>query len=112
MFEGGAGWATRAVGEYLLWTLNYDDIPKFLTNGRSETVIDKSLNELNYNAIIITLNTIINHINDGRRIKGEDEIKLFDEVDFPNKVELAKESKTVEDYMDSDILEYWTTYIK
>ena len=111
MFEGGAGWATRSVGEYLLWTLNYKDIPAFLTNGRSEIVVDKLLNEHNYNSIVATLNTMINHINDGRKIKSEKELELFEQVVFPNIVELKRESKTIEDYMDENILEYWNSYI-
>ena len=111
MFEGGAGWATRAVGEYIMWSLNYADIPKFLTNGKLEHVVKESLTKDNYSYIVITLNKIIEHINTGRKIKNEDLIELFDETVFPNKVELSKENKTIEDYMNNDIKEYWKVYI-
>ena len=111
MFEGGAGWATKAVGEFIIWSLNYEDIPKFLTNGKIEHVVEESLNKNNYLYIVITLNRIIEHINTGRKIRSEDLIKLFNETIFPDQVELDKEQKTIEDYMDKTIKEYWKSYV-
>lgn len=111
MFEGGAGWATKSIGEFIMWSLDYDDIPKFLTNGKLEHIVEDSLTRNNYTYIIITLNRIIEHLNTGRKIRSEDLIPLFDEVSFPDNVKLSKESKTIKDYMNNDIKEYWESYI-
>ncbi|HIP44526.1 MAG TPA: hypothetical protein EYG93_04230 [Sulfurospirillum arcachonense] len=111
MFEGGAGWATKAVGEFIMWSLNYEDIPKFLTDGKIEHVVEESLTKDNYTYIVITLNRIIEHINTGRKIRDEDLIELFNETTFPDQVELDKEQKTIENYMDKAIKEYWKSYV-
>ena len=62
LFEGGAAWATRAVGEYKILALNYEDIPTFLTNGKSEACLniktkhDVEMSQEKYNNIVKTLN--------------------------------------------------------
>lgn len=113
MFEGGAGWATRSVGDYIIWTLDYEDIPKFLTNGKLEFVINQGLNEDTYIFLVSTLNKIIEHLNSGRRLKNKNEIVLFSKIlTFPDKVQLQQENKTVFDYMDPLIKEYWNAYIE
>ena len=112
MFEGGAGWATRGIGEYVLWSLDYDYIPKFLTNGKKEMILTESLNKDSYINIIFTLNKIIEHINTGRKIKSKDLLELFPEITFPDQVKLDSERKTIQDYMNDDIKTYWDSYIK
>lgn len=113
MFEGGAGWATRAVGDYIVWTLNYKDIPKFLTNGKLEFVINQGLTRDSYIFLVSTLNRIIEHLNGGRRLKGQNQIELFSKISiFPDEVQLNMEHKTILDYMDPLIIKYWDTYIK
>lgn len=113
MFEGGAGWATRSILEYELWSLSYSDIPKFLTNGKVETTLgDKKLTRLNYNRIVSTLNKMLMHINKSREVNGDIQIDLFEEnVDFPDKVQLSQKGQAEEDYMDSDVKTYWDTYV-
>lgn len=44
MFEGGAGWATRSVGEYIVLSLTYPEIPQFITNGKLEFCVEKDKN--------------------------------------------------------------------
>lgn len=81
MFEGGAGWATRSIGDYTVMSITYNEIPKFITNGKTEfCFMNNSKIELSRDAycfIIQTLNTIIKHINSGRKINDEDEIALL-----------------------------------
>jgi hypothetical protein len=113
MFEGGAGWATRSILDYELWSLAYKDIPVFLTNGKIETTLgDRKLTRSNYNRIVATLNKMIAHINNSRQVRGEAKIDLFKEnVVFPDKVQLATNGETEEDYMDEKIKQYWSKYI-
>jgi hypothetical protein len=62
LFEGGAAWATRAINEYKILSIKYDDIPTFLTNGKSEVVLnitskeDFQLDGIRYNQIIGVVN--------------------------------------------------------
>ncbi|HEX5330634.1 ATP-binding protein [Sulfuricurvum sp.] len=112
MFEGGAGWATRAVGDYLLWTLDYKDIPVFLTNKKLEIVINQDLDKDRYVNLVSTLNKIIGHLNSGRKLKEQNLIEPFRNTTFPDAVQLQKESKTIFDYMDPLILDYWKVYIQ
>lgn len=113
MFEGGAGWATRSILGYELWSLNYEDIPIFLTNGKVETTLgDKQLTRENYNRIVSTLNKMITHVNNGRKVREEQEINLFKEnVVFPDKVQLSDKGESEQDYMDNDIKRYWDIYV-
>lgn len=115
MFEGGAGWATRSVGEFLLLSTTYEEVPAFLTNGKKEFWLEKNkkiaLNRKEYLYIVRLLNKLINHLNAGRIAKNEDQIKLFEEPDIPDDNILKKTRKTVQDYMDKDIIEYWDTYV-
>ncbi|MDD3770286.1 MAG: ATP-binding protein [Sulfuricurvum sp.] len=113
MFEGGAGWATRAVGDYILWTLDYEHIPKFLTNGKLEFVIKQDLNKDIYIFLVSTLNKIIDHLNNGQKRKNRNNIEPFSRnPTFPDEVQLRRENKTIFDYMDPLIKEYWDAYIK
>ena len=45
MFEGGAGWATRAMGEYPIVSIKYEHIPKFLTNNKKEISLYNNADE-------------------------------------------------------------------
>lgn len=117
LFEGGAAWATRSVGDYKIMALDYDSIPVFLTNGKSEVVFDiKSrsdfeLNEEKYNNIVVILNRLINHLNKNREIKGLPRVTTYNIVEFPDLVELEALGKTIRDYMDDSIKSYWDTYV-
>jgi len=112
MFEGGAGWATRATGDFLVLTLEYKNIPRFLTKGNINIVLEESLTNSNYAGIVSSLNKMIVHINKGRKMKKESVIDLFEEIKFPNKVELQRKGQTSKDLMDNDIKLYWKTYVE
>lgn len=118
LFEGGAAWATRAIDEYKIMAMSYNDIPTFLTNGKSEIVLgmveekDFELDAKKYNDFILVLNRLINHLNKNREIRGEQTADLLPKVIFPDKVQLSREKKVETDYMDQTVLEYWNTYIR
>lgn len=112
MFEGGAAWATRGAEDYLI---NFDEfslIPDYL-NQKGEFLLNLTQNsDLSkgdfYNQLINTLNKLIEHINIGRKMKAAEEVPLFNNVEFPDKVELSQ-GKTPE--LNKDIENYWNTYI-
>ncbi len=115
MFEGGAGWATRSVGEYIALSLTYSEMPKFITNGKFEFCFEKNkdipLDRTTYLFIVKMLNKIIKHLNAGRHANAKDEIPEFVEQIIPSDLELFKKKENIEDYMDNDIKEYWDFYI-
>lgn len=116
MFEGGAGWATRSIGEYIVLSLTYSEIPKFITNGKLEFCLEEEnktikLNRKTYLFIVKMLNRMITHLNAGRRANAEIEIPLFEEPSIPSDLHLSQQGKTIDDYMDKDIKEHWDFYI-
>lgn len=117
LFEGGAAWATKSVGDYKILALDYESIPAFLTNGKSEVVLgakaknDLMLDQTKYNYLIVILNRLISHLNKNRIVSGLKDIPTFKEAKIPDKVELKTLRKTEKDYMDQMILDYWTTYV-
>ncbi len=117
LFEGGAAWATKSVGDYKILSLDYESIPKFLTNGKSEVVLnvktkeDLYLNETKYNYIVVILNRLISHLNKNRDVSGLPRVELYDEAKIPDKVQLKAVNKVETDYMNEDILKYWHTYV-
>ena len=115
MFECGAGWATRSVGDYICLSLTYPEIPKFITNGKLEFSFeiekDIPLNRQTYIFIVKMLNRIIEHLNAGRRANGIEEILMFDVIDLPSDIELSRKNEELSDYFDKDIKEYWAFYI-
>lgn len=118
MFEGGAGWATRAIGEYPILAIKHGHIPKFLTNGKDEFhLFDNAtgaiaLDRNNYAKVVYILNILISHINNGRNVRGETLVPLFDTTPIPDKVKLARLKKAEHDYMDEKIMEYWKVYVE
>ncbi|MEL7569876.1 MAG: ATP-binding protein [Eubacteriaceae bacterium] len=117
LFEGGAAWATRAVMEYSVIAIDYDKIPKFLTNGKSEFSFSAEnkdsfiLNEQHYNNIITILNRFIEHLNKNRRLNKMDEVSLIPIAQFADKVQMKIDGKELKDYMDADVYKYWQTYV-
>lgn len=117
LFEGGAAWATRTIGEYKILSIQYEDIPIFLTNGKSEVTLDIkniedfSLNGIKYNQVIGVVNRLISHLNKNREVVGVEPAPLLEKVVFPDRVQLKALGKTEEDYMDSIFCEYWKTYV-
>ena len=118
MFEGGAGWATRAIGEYPILAIKHGHIPKFLTNGKDEFhLFDDAtgtipLDRNNYAKVVYILNILIGHINNGRNVRGEPLVPLFNDAQIPDKVKLARLKKSEQDYMDERIKEYWKVYVE
>lgn len=118
LFEGGAAWATRAVGDYGIIAVDHKSIPSFLTNGKSEFCFDSNnkdsfmLNEENYKHIVTILNNIIEHLNKNRIIRGKPAIESIPTPVFKDEVQMKEEGKTIKDYMDPIIVRYWTTYIE
>lgn len=97
LFEGGAAWATRAIGEYRIISLDYDSIPKFLTNGKPEfsfNMKDKNsfiLNKQSYENLIKILNKAIEHLNKNREIMKKPTVPLIPEGLWYNKnIEILK----------------------
>lgn len=117
LFEGGAAWATRSIGEYKIMSLDYNSIPTFLTNGKSEVAFDIRQREgfdmdcIKYNQVIDIMNRLIAHLNKNRQITETVLVPMLERANIPDKVVLARENKTIFDYMDSDILIYWNAYV-
>lgn len=115
LFEGGAGWATRGPGEYIILSLTYEEIPAYLSNGKAEHTLlngnELKLDRSCYFSVITILNRMIDHINLGREIRMESEVKRFDDQEIPPDIELSKAGKTIEDVMDPLIKEYWAFYV-
>jgi len=116
LFEGGAAWATRSIGEYGIIALDYNSIPTFLTNNKAEFTFnldDKNsfiLNKQNYENIVIILNHAIAHLNKNRVDK--EKVKLIEKKIIKDKVEAMAENKTEKDYMDPLVRKYWETYVE
>lgn len=117
LFEGGAAWATKSVGDYKILALTYDSIPQFLTNGKSEVVLnikakeDLQLDEIKYNYLVNIFNRLISHLNKNREVSGMPQVPVLSEVHIPDMVELKRLGKTPIDFMDSTLVEYWNTYV-
>lgn len=117
LFEGGAAWATKSVGDYKIMALTYDSIPQFLTNGKSEVVFnirtkeDLQLDEMKYNYIVNILNRLIKHLNKNREVAGLPMVSTLPEVHIPDKVALKRLNKSPIDFMDKNVVDYWNAYV-
>lgn len=112
LFEGGAGWATRGVSDYLKLNVDFDSIPQFLTNGRSEiSLIDGGVIELRqevHNYIIdCVLNPMIDHINLGRDAVGREAVPRFEIPAVPTLLEVKRSGADFRDYLNPDLRENW-----
>lgn len=118
LFEGGAGWATRSVAEYLKLNVEFGTIPGWLTNGRGEAVLLDANNKIDltpeiHNYLVNgVLNPMVAHLNRGRDIAGEQPVLSFASADFPTAVEMAAEGKTPRDYYDPTIVEHWDIIVR
>ena len=116
MFEGGAVWATKA-DKHRLIAIDYDTIPTFLKNGSPELCfsdVSKSSYQFDrqrYKDVVDILRRAMIHLNQNRAVRGESEIPLPEVVSFPDDVLLKEQGKTIFDYMDPLILQYWDTYV-
>lgn len=115
MFEGGAGWATRGVQDYLKLNLDFDSVPEFLTNGRSEISLlqEESIAlrpEVYRYLIECILDPMILHLNRGRAIDEDAEIQPFGDVALPMPHQLAA-GESIEDHFDADLVRLWNFYV-
>lgn len=114
LFEGGAAWATRAVADYSIISLDYSSIPEYLTNGKPEFTFSTKnrdsfiLNEQSYTNLIIVLNRLISHLNKNR---NGNEISLIPDPHFDDQVQRKLKGTSLKDYMDADVYEYWQVYV-
>jgi hypothetical protein len=116
LFEGGAGWATRAVGAVGKVNVDYGSIPQFLSENRPETTIlyenkAELRPELYQYFVQKILNPAIEHINVGRNIRGEDRLRLFPVIAFPSEVQMTATQKTYIDYYEADIISHWNVHV-
>lgn len=116
MFEAGAGWATKSVNDVQILADSFASIPAYLSNNKKEKCLDGSigyidLNKGNYTKIVTLLNAMIEHLNIGREILGQNRISLFEEAVFPDNVQLKNSGSKESDYMDPLICEYWEEYL-
>ena len=117
LFEGGATWATRSRPGYSIISIDYDSIPVFLTNGKPEFSFDSkdknsfNLNAQNYKNIVVILNRLIRHLNNNNRLRGQKEVPEIEFVEIPDRVQMSKEGKVINDYFDNEVQEYWNKYV-
>lgn len=117
LFEGGAAWATRAVADYSIISLDYSCIPEYLTNGKPEFTFNTrdinsfQLNRQNYINLITILNHLIGHLNKNRSFRGDPEVTLIPEPNFDDDVQMLIKGTSLEDYMDREICQYWKVYV-
>lgn len=115
LFEGGAGWATRGVGDFDLLTTRYEHAPVFLHNSQpiqgfvnNAGVIELTQNV--YVAIVRAINNLVEHLNSGREIQGASErITLLNTASFPPPHE---QTDPITSYMDDLIVRLWEYYVK
>lgn len=102
-FEGGAGWATRAVADYELITTRYRLKPDWLDHDLPTTeLIDHQgklkLTRDSYLLFTQAINHLIDHLNVGRTIQGRELITPISETYLPSDEDLSFEGKTIRDF--------------
>lgn len=104
LFEAGAGWALRTPSEFEVLASRAEHAPYFFKNAR---VVNNLFREDNgvvllerkgIEHLIQVLNTLIEHINYGRRINDEPEVKRF-EITLPKDVQIRQAGKELLDYL-------------
>ena len=120
LFEGGAFWATRSMDSCIhihfdtAWIPDYiNDHEKYhvpLHRGKILTSSVFALTQSKYNELVQVLNIMIEHLNSSA-LHNEHEISLLEEAAFPPEIEMERNGKTPEDYMDKDFVEYWKYYV-
>lgn len=115
LFEGGAGWATRGMGDFDLLTTRFESAPTFLHNNQPiQNLLDAdgklSLTLNVHVALIEVLNKMIRHLNLGREIEGKGElVRKFNTDVFPPSHERDKPDI---EYMNPVIVRLWEHYIR
>ena len=120
LFEGGAFWATRAIDDCIhihfdtAWIPDYiNDHNRFhvpLHSGKELTSSVFELTPCKYNELVQILNIMIEHLNSSA-LHNSSQIALLNEVDFPPEIEMERDGKSIQDYIDSDFFEYWNYYV-
>ena len=112
-FEGGAGWATRAVSEYELITTTYENKPDWLNTGlQTPSIIDKNgsfpLNRETYLLFAETVNRLVDHLNTGRNIRQQPRIKRILETSIPSDRELRTRGQDISEFFNVELAEMIT----
>lgn len=112
-FEGGAGWATRAVSDYELITTTYKHKPDWLNIGlQTESIIDSNgtfpLNRTTYLLFAETVNRLVEHLNLGRSIKQEQPIHRILEINIPSDYELRRRGQEIFEFFNKTLAEMIT----
>ena len=112
-FEGGAGWATRAVSEYELITTTYENKPDWLNTGLlTPSIIDNNgsfpLNRETYLLFAETVNRLVDHLNTGRNIRQQPPIKRILETSIPSDRELRKRGQDISEFFNIELAEMIT----
>lgn len=117
LFEGGAGWATRGMSEIDILARTYDDIPSFLKDGRDlKGLIDeKGLLRLTrdvYFTVGAEINKLVDHLNAGRKIRGEQDSIESLKLDSIKPQQEWGDKDTLEDFLDQRFVKIWKTYVQ
>lgn len=112
-FEGGAGWATRAVSDYELITTTYENKPEWLNTGlQTSSIIDAngvfSLNRETYLLFAETINRLVDHLNTGRTIRQQPLVNCISETLIPSDYELRKKHQDISDFFNEELADMIT----
>lgn len=117
LFEGGAGWATRGIGEFILLPIKYEEKPDYLSNGKREYKLVENIDDeieldrRTYTIIRLILNEMIAHINKGREVGLDQTVEPFSTEAIPEDKELVDRGIDITSCMDPDIVDYWKSYV-
>ena len=112
-FEGGAGWATRAVSDYELITTTYENKPEGLNTGfQTSSIIDAngifSLNRETYLLFAETVNRLVDHLNTGRTIRQQPLINRISQTSIPSDYELRTRGQDISAFFNTTLAEMIT----
>lgn len=112
-FEGGAGWATRAVSDYELITTTYENKPEWLNTGlQTSSIIDAngifSLNRETYLLFAETVNRLVDHLNTGRTIRQQPLINRISQTSIPSDYELRTRGQDISAFFNTTLAEMIT----
>lgn len=102
-FEGGAGWATRAVADYELLTTRYKLKPDWLNHDlpTTELVNHRGKLELNRDSYLLfveAINRLIDHLNIGRKVQNRNLIAPIKETILPSEEDLNFTGQSINDF--------------
>lgn len=113
LFEAGAGWATRGIGEYHIMATRYEAVPEWLHQGipivpNVDSHGNLILTRQAYGHLLGVLNELIEHVNKGRRISQQDEVSSFSPQEIPTDLSLQSSGDDISQYFDELIVRVHT----